>query len=608
MKKPLQLKKLSIIFLLFVLLSFTITAIFLIAPYSNKNKTTNEPLGFAGSYQTSEDGESMPLTDSTFVDACKNDTLILRGHFDRALQKGTQLLFYLEYLEVHIYAGDTELFSYGTPDTYPAMMQSAGAAWSHLILPEALTPQSEITITLQSKYKNNYSTAYHDFLNSMVTGDSGALARTVFNKNWVNIVASLLLFYLGLALLLFTFILQKQSVSIHPSVYCCGAFIVSSSVWIAINPSYSTLVIPNSVLIMLIESVFIWLSDMLLCAYLGTFLNGKPRKINDCVLLVLMSSAVVFLLLQFFGAGDAYALRGVQLAVFAAGVAVSVFAFVCELHATNEPALRELILPGIAILAFSGIEVLNYSFEWIKTGSAALVGFLIFIITQFIAAVRHIRQSVRLAEETANLKIELQKSRTAIMLSQIQPHFLYNSLLGIKELCDTEPKMASEALEHFSYYLRSNLDSLSDRRMIPFEKELDHIRDYLYLEQMRFAEKLTVRWELDFTDFLLPPLTVQPLVENAVRHGIIKKSGGGTLTIRSECTEDAVIISIDDTGIGFDVEAPLEDTRSHIGIENVRSRLKTDCGGSLVIQSQKGAGTQVKIMLPYTKQLGGKEE
>lgn len=120
----------------------------------------------------------------------------------------------------------------------------------------------------------------------------------------------------------------------------------------------------------------------------------------------------------------------------------------------------------------------------------------------------------------------LTQSRIAIMMSQIQPHFLFNALTGIKQLCDTDPKKASVALEHFSYFLRGNLDSLSDSNLITFDKELEHVQDYLYLEKLRFEDRLNIHMEIETTDFLLPSLTLQPIVENAVRHGITRKRYG----------------------------------------------------------------------------------
>lgn len=239
----------------------------------------------------------------------------------------------------------------------------------------------------------------------------------------------------------------------------------------------------------------------------------------------------------------------------------------------------------LALLAL-GVQAVAYGAVYLYvTMTFVVICFYIFIQAE---------QSRKLSEQA----LELERSRTAIMLSQIQPHFLYNSLQGIQSLCDIDPPKASEALEHFSYYLRGNLDALSDMQLVSFEKELIHIKDYLYLEKMRFDEKLNIEWQLEYRDFLLPPLTVQPLIENAIRHGINKKERSGTLIIRSEQTAEGVVVTVQDDGVGFDPAALPKDERSHIGIENTRSRLKALCDGMLVIESVRGAGTTAKIILP----------
>lgn len=207
-----------------------------------------------------------------------------------------------------------------------------------------------------------------------------------------------------------------------------------------------------------------------------------------------------------------------------------------------------------------------------------------------------------LSIEIAEKELELEKSRTAIMLSQIQPHFLYNTLLGIQELCVTEPQKAYDGLAYFSHYLRGNLDSLSETRLILFEKELNHVQNYLYLEKMRFEERLQVQWEIEYKNFLLPALSLQPIVENAVRYGITKMEGGGTLRIRSEQRGNMVVITVQDNGIGFDAQQPKSDGKTHTGIRNVANRLGSLCGGSLQIKSEPGAGTTATITLPQSKE------
>lgn len=129
---------------------------------------------------------------------------------------------------------------------------------------------------------------------------------------------------------------------------------------------------------------------------------------------------------------------------------------------------------------------------------------------------------------------QLAEQHIDIMLSQVQPHFLYNSLGTIYHLCESDPESARKAIKHFSDFLRGNMDSLKKREPIPFGAELSHVTNYLYLEQQRFGDKLQVIYQIKTQDFLIPPLTLQPLVENAVQHGILNRRNGGTILIRTQ--------------------------------------------------------------------------
>jgi len=194
--------------------------------------------------------------------------------------------------------------------------------------------------------------------------------------------------------------------------------------------------------------------------------------------------------------------------------------------------------------------------------------------------------------------------RVAVMLSQIQPHFLYNSLAVIKEVCHTDPRAAETAIGQFSDYLRHNMDSIAVSRPIPVSQELRHTRCYLDLEQLRFQDALKVETDLESTDFMVPTLTLQPLVENAVRHGVRKNPGGrGTVRIVTRELEDRYEVIVSDDGPGFDT-AKLADPggqRSHLGIRNTRDRIRRLSGGELTIESAPGAGTVATISIPKTR-------
>lgn len=190
------------------------------------------------------------------------------------------------------------------------------------------------------------------------------------------------------------------------------------------------------------------------------------------------------------------------------------------------------------------------------------------------------------------------EQKNALMMSQINPHFMYNTLTAIASLCDISPKEAKALTVEFSTFLRRNLDTLTTTELIPFEQELEHVECYLKIEKARFRDKLNVSWSVDTQNFCLPALSIQPLVENAVRHGITKKADGGTVKISTWQDDSAYVVEIKDDGVGFDTEAAPDQTRTHIGIENVRRRLRDMCGGTLEVKSMTGVGTRVTMRIP----------
>ena len=208
----------------------------------------------------------------------------------------------------------------------------------------------------------------------------------------------------------------------------------------------------------------------------------------------------------------------------------------------------------------------------------------------------HRRQSEHLREQA----IMLEQNRNLIVLSQIKPHFIYNSLNTIYYLCEKDPSLAQKAIVEFSEYLRGNLDTIGSDTPVPFEQELEHIHHYLYLEQLRFAEELNVVYDIQNKDFKVPPLSVQLAVENAVKHGIGRKTGGGTITIASTADEENNIVTVTDDGVGFDTGILNNQSgkRRHIGIQNMIFRIETISSGTVDIKSAPDEGTCVTIRIP----------
>ena len=192
---------------------------------------------------------------------------------------------------------------------------------------------------------------------------------------------------------------------------------------------------------------------------------------------------------------------------------------------------------------------------------------------------------------------EIQAQKNALMLSQINPHFVYNTLSTIAAMCDVSPKQAKYLTIDFSQYLRKNINSLNSAPLIPFDQEMEHVECYLKIEKARFREKLNIIYSIQCKDFSIPPLTVQPIAENAIKHGITKKAEGGTIKISTFEEDSCYVIEVIDDGVGFDTE----NAEMHVGLENVRSRVASNCRGELFVKSTLGVGTRVRIEIPKKK-------
>lgn len=206
-----------------------------------------------------------------------------------------------------------------------------------------------------------------------------------------------------------------------------------------------------------------------------------------------------------------------------------------------------------------------------------------------------------------NLKLSIHdqlKMEAAWLQAQIRPHFLFNTLNTIVSLSDLDSDRMVRLLEEFGNYLQRSFNVTNSEAFINLDDELDLVRSYLYIEKERFGERLNIHWDIDEVDITLPPLSIQPLVENAVQHGVLKQLDGGTVIIRIKKVKDAVDVSITDDGVGMEQQKAtkiLNNTLNSfqgIGIANTNKRLKKSVGKGLTIQSEPGVGTTVRFTIP----------
>jgi len=229
----------------------------------------------------------------------------------------------------------------------------------------------------------------------------------------------------------------------------------------------------------------------------------------------------------------------------------------------------QLFVYGLYLVVFSGIFAALALFVFILDGQTE----------------RYLRQERQLADMRVNL-----------LLSQIRPHFIYNTLTSIYVLCRDDPPRAMEVIQDFSAYLQSNFDAVAATDLIIFADELRHVQAYLAVESIRYGNKLTVEYDTQHTAFRLPALTLQPLVENAVKYGVGRGHAPEHIVIRSRAEGDCAVLTVEDDGPGFDPE--LQDDGVHVGIRNVRERLARMCSGTLDIRSSPVCGTVVTVTIP----------
>lgn len=208
------------------------------------------------------------------------------------------------------------------------------------------------------------------------------------------------------------------------------------------------------------------------------------------------------------------------------------------------------------------------------------------------------RQLLEQKTELALRDAEMTHMKVNLMMSQIQPHFLYNALTSISYLCTRNPEEAEKATNEFANYLRANLKAINANQPIPFDMEMQHVENYLNIQKRRFQDRLSMVYDIQVRDFSLPPLTLQTIVENAVTHGVASRMEPVTVRIDSQETETAYIITVSDDGPGFDTNLPLSSERLHIGISSAKIRLKEMVNGTLDIRSHPGKGTMVTITVP----------
>lgn len=252
-----------------------------------------------------------------------------------------------------------------------------------------------------------------------------------------------------------------------------------------------------------------------------------------------------------------------------------------------------------------GIVVLFLTISTILTAVGELTGFTknsvmdeilameVLIYYFFLAAINYSKTQSRLYES----QIELEHQKNKLLVMQMQPHFIFNALATIQSLCYMDNESAADCIDVFGDYLRANIDSIATDETIDFESELEHVNQYVKLEKASTDVEINVIYDLEVRDFKIPPLTVQPVVENSIKHGALtRRDGTGVVKIKTDETNERIRIIVSDNGIGASLNEKQKEHKS-VGTQNVRQRLAILCGGTLDVNISEN-GTVSVITIP----------
>lgn len=507
--------------------------------------------------------------------------------FDKELEKDTYLSFYTVHQYVEIYIDGQ--FKYGMKPSSNSFIRTVGSNWTMFPLYRE-DAGKEIRVNIIPIYESFRNRKVEFLLGSRIS-----ICADRLRQDWSQILLSMMAIFVGIIFLCIAIymLLHKHG---SDGLAFLGLFSVMIGLWRLTDTRFTPFLAPTKPLLMFYISVGMLMIGVIpFMKSMGLSFDKKRRRILDTYCQAVSIICIIQILLQVFCGID---IRE-NFVIIHLVIAVGCLLFVGDLlfvrfRCTPDPS--GIIDPKASLILIAGV-LADVAFFYVRGTSSgllfSLLGILIFIIITGISMMFHyIEQERKLAEKER----QLTESHISTMISQIRPHFIYNTLGSIEQLCELDPKTAANVVHNFARYLRCNFSELENTAPIRLSQELEHIRYYVSIEQIRFPD-ITVNIDVQTDDFLLPALSVQPLVENAIKHGLMKLSHGGTVNVSSYETYTRYFVCVEDDGAGFDPDTLLDESK-HIGLNNIRGRLAAMCNGTLTLKSTPGAGTKVTISIP----------
>ena len=480
-------------------------------------------------------------------------------------------------------------FALRMPDTPGYQTQ---VMFTSLAIDEGITENTEFTLEVIDPYSRPLR--FSDCFEVTLSHGNGAYLRFFFEA-LPMILLSLLISFFGIFLFpIAGFILGKLNyryLAFGAVCFFWGLFMIGNRVSVYLNLWITDPTVCMAVDILMVRIFMI----SVLCYLKSNLINKVTRLIANITITVYTLVVIATVILHFAAVTDLFSnYNAVNICTMIGIVIMTLLLFIES--GQNSQAIFMLIAWTPLTLSII-LDVFNYFLQFTDI-HFYYFGLSLTMLYQITRMVLDLRKQYLEAIRYQQMQKELYEAKVAVMTSQIRPHFMYNALTSIAMMCELDPKTAKQATITFAKYLRGNMDSLKQTAPVPFTQELEHLKKYLYIEKLRFDDLLKIEYDIQATDFVLPLLSIQPLVENAVKHGVGMKEDGGTVKISTRETETAYEVVIEDDGVGFDVNEQKDDGRSHVGMENTKKRLRDMCGGEVKITSVIGKGTTAIVVLP----------
>lgn len=567
---------------------------------------------FYGEYRIG-DRQWQEITEGQHIPATKGD-VTLRGNFHMLTPDGEYVgvyrgelpvAFYSNHISLTIYEGSNEPFVMDIEN--PLYGSSACCKyWTGYMLSSGSEESIEILIHNPHRFGNE--NAIDEMLSNMSLWSGIDFESDVLDSGQTQRNIGLFFVIVSLALLgsaLFSALLHVPNTRI---IWLLGATILSAGIYLAYSaPGVSFWNESGAANTSILG--FSMMFYMLFASGIITYFLKETKRIGYIVTIASGVSIGIYFVLPVLT--DVYFYDTWLPWVITQSVA-SVVLLGCLIKEYIASSKKErLVHMGMAllVLAFEADAVATAIGLW-EGGAISKYVFVVLFIAALFVVLRLIPGNINAATKAKELELqrsrleaeknmveaELKESRISIMLSQIQPHFIYNTLGTIERMCLKDPQKAFDLVRNFSLYLRGNFSELDSVTPICFADEIKHVEYYVNIEKVRFPD-MSIEYDVEATEFVLPALSVQPLVENAIKHGLMRLETGGTVKIHSYETPTHFCVEVTDDGVGFDTDAPV-DEKKHVGLRNIRGRLKAMVNGALVMESKPGVGTKAIIMIP----------